>query len=73
MPTVPIDTIGAGDSFDAGFIYGFLRGWPLDRRLAFAVACGSLSTRAAGGVDAQASIAEALTMSSDMGAERRSV
>jgi len=70
MPTVPIDTIGAGDSFDAGFIYGYLRGWPLDRSLAFAVACGSLSTRAAGGVEAQASVTEALTMSTDMQAVR---
>lgn len=73
VPTIPIDTIGAGDSFDAGFIYGYLRGWPLDRSLAFAVACGSLSTRAAGGVEAQASVSEALRMSTDMRAVRRSV
>lgn len=61
--TVPIDTIGAGDSFDAGFIYGHMHGWPIERSLAFAVACGSLSTRAAGGVDAQASLDEALAAS----------
>ena len=73
MPAVPVDTIGAGDSFDAGFIYGHLKGWPLDRSLAFAVACGTLSTRAVGGVDAQPSVAEALTMSACLQAERRSV
>ena len=41
----PLDTIGAGDSFDAGYVYGFLQGWPVDRCLALAAACGSLSTR----------------------------
>jgi sugar/nucleoside kinase (ribokinase family) len=56
----PVDTIGAGDSFDAGFVYGHLQGWPVERSLAFGAACGSLSTRAAGGVDAQPSAAEAL-------------
>jgi sugar/nucleoside kinase (ribokinase family) len=71
--TVPVDTIGAGDSFDAGFVYGHLKGWPLDRSLAFAVACGTLSTRAVGGVEAQPSVAEALAMSACLQAERRSV
>ena len=56
----PVDTIGAGDSFDAGFVYGHLHDWPLRRSLAFAAACGSLSTRAAGGVDAQPRVDEAL-------------
>ena len=60
LRAVPVDTIGAGDSFDAGFVYGHLQGWPVDRSLAFAAACGSLSTRAAGGVDAQPRVAEAL-------------
>jgi sugar/nucleoside kinase (ribokinase family) len=59
------DTIGAGDSFDAGYVYGFLQGWPVGRCLAFAAACGSLSTQAAGGVDAQPEIAEALAATAD--------
>jgi sugar/nucleoside kinase (ribokinase family) len=61
----PVDTIGAGDSFDAGFVYGHLKGWPVGRSLAFAAACGSLSTRAAGGVDAQPRAAEALAASAN--------
>jgi sugar/nucleoside kinase (ribokinase family) len=73
MRAVPVDTIGAGDSFDAGFVYGHMQGWPVDRSLAFAVACGSLSTRAAGGVEAQASVAEALAASTDSRAVRLSV
>lgn len=56
----PVDTVGAGDSFDAGYLYGHLRAWSVRRSLALAVACGSLSTRAAGGVDAQPTLEEAL-------------
>jgi sugar/nucleoside kinase (ribokinase family) len=55
-----VDTTGAGDSFAAGFLAGSLRGWPLERALALAVACGSLSTRASGGVDAQPTLPEAI-------------
>jgi sugar/nucleoside kinase (ribokinase family) len=54
-----VDTVGAGDSFDAGFIYGYLNRWDLDRTLKLAVSCGSLSTRKAGGTEAQAELAEA--------------
>lgn len=60
VPVDLVDTTGAGDSFDAGFIYAYLAGWDLDRALRFAAACGSLSTRAAGGTAAQATLAEAL-------------
>ncbi|MGO8685028.1 MAG: carbohydrate kinase family protein [Thermoleophilia bacterium] len=63
LRVAPVDTIGAGDSFDAGFVYGHLQGWPVKSTLAFAVACGSLSTRASGGVDAQPSAGEALAAS----------
>jgi len=55
-----VDTTGAGDSFDAGFLYGYLNGWPLDRALRLACACGSLSTRAPGGTTGQPTLEEAL-------------
>ena len=55
-----VDTTGAGDSFDAGFLVSWLAGDPLERALAIANACGGLSTRALGGVDAQPTIDEAL-------------
>jgi sugar/nucleoside kinase (ribokinase family) len=57
-----VDAIGAGDGFDAGFLYGRLAGWTLERCLALAVACGALSTRARGGVDGQATLPEALAL-----------
>ena len=54
------DTVGAGDSFDAGFIYGVLAGFDLDKTLAFANICGSLSTRASGGIAGQPTLKEVL-------------
>lgn len=60
IPTDVVDTTGAGDSFDVGFLAARLKGWPLARCLQVAVACGSLSTRAAGGTDAQPTMEEAL-------------
>jgi sugar/nucleoside kinase (ribokinase family) len=55
-----VDTTGAGDTFDAGFIAGHLSGWPAERCLALANVCGGLSTRAAGGVAAQPTLEEAM-------------
>jgi sugar/nucleoside kinase (ribokinase family) len=55
-----IDTVGAGDSFNAGFLYGFIKQWSLTKSLQLALACGSLSTRAAGGTSAQPTLAEAI-------------
>jgi len=54
-----VDSTGAGDGFNAGFLYGFLDGRSLAEALALAVACGTLSTRAIGGVDGQATLEEA--------------
>jgi len=55
-PAVTVrDTTGAGDSFDAGYIYGLLRDLPPAERLRAACAAGALSTRGVGGVKAQAS------------------
>lgn len=46
----PVDTTGAGDNFDSGFIYGMLRGLPFGECLRCAVVAGSLSTRFPGGL-----------------------
>ncbi|MFJ2157036.1 carbohydrate kinase family protein [Streptomyces sp. NPDC087856] len=57
----PVDAVGAGDSFDAGFIAGLLNGMPLADALRLAAVCGALSTRAPGGTAAQPTWDEALT------------
>ncbi len=62
IPVKVVDTTGAGDSFDAGFVYAYLAGQDLAQTLRWACACGSLSTRAAGGTTAQATPAEVLAV-----------
>jgi sugar/nucleoside kinase (ribokinase family) len=59
-PVDVVDTTGAGDSFDAGFLAGYLAGEPVPRCVAMGVAAGSLSTRAAGGTAAQPTMTELL-------------
>lgn len=59
-PVTVVDTVGAGDCFDAGFIFGYLNGWDTRRALALAIACGSLSTSKAGGTDGQPTLDEAM-------------
>jgi len=62
-PAVDVaDTVGAGDTFDAGFLCARLQGWDVSRSLALGVACGSLSARRPGGVAGQPTLAEALTV-----------
>lgn len=60
IPVNIIDTIGAGDAFDAGFLYGYLNRWDLETSLRLGVVCGALSTQAAGGTIAQPTLNEAL-------------
>jgi sugar/nucleoside kinase (ribokinase family) len=55
----PVDTTGAGDSFDSGFIAGFLAGRPVRDCLGLGVAAGSLSTLRAGGTASQPTLLEA--------------
>jgi len=60
IPVQVADTVGAGDSFDAGFLYGYLHGWELEKSLRLACVCGALSTQKAGGTNGQPTLEEVL-------------
>lgn len=60
IPVKVVDTVGAGDSFDAGFLYGYLHNWELAKSLRLACVCGALSTQKAGGTEAQPTLEEAM-------------
>ena len=45
-----VDAIGAGDSFNAGFIFKFINGFDLDECQTFANLTGAINTTAAGGI-----------------------
>jgi sugar/nucleoside kinase (ribokinase family) len=60
IPIKVVDTVGAGDSFDAGFMAGYLNDWELEKSLRLACVCGALSTQQAGGTNGQPTLEEAL-------------
>ena len=45
----PLDTTGAGDAFDAGFVHAWLDARPVDQCLALGNACGALAVTRRGG------------------------
>jgi sugar/nucleoside kinase (ribokinase family) len=52
VPVTPVDTIGAGDSFDAGFLHACLRGATPEEATALGNVTGALSTLRPGGTEA---------------------
>lgn len=49
--TSPVDTTGAGDSFNAGYLTAMLRNATVAERLTFGNACGALTVAAIGGTN----------------------
>jgi sugar/nucleoside kinase (ribokinase family) len=57
-PVVPVvDTTGAGDAFNAGFIDAWLNGMDAGAALAAAIACGSRSVQYPGGINPSSALA----------------
>jgi sugar/nucleoside kinase (ribokinase family) len=48
----PIDAVGAGDSFNAGFLHAYLRGWSIEKCLRMGNLTGAYSTTRIGGITA---------------------
>jgi sugar/nucleoside kinase (ribokinase family) len=59
FPIEAVDTTGAGDSFNAGFLHAWLAGEPIVSCLRLGAACGALSTRGLGGTAQQPTREEA--------------
>lgn len=57
-----LDTTGAGDSFDAGFLHAWLQGLAPLQCLRWGNACGALSTRGLGGTATQGTSDEVLAL-----------
>lgn len=52
ISVTPVDTIGAGDSYNAGFLFAWLRGLPMEACATAGNITGALSTQRAGGTEA---------------------
>jgi sugar/nucleoside kinase (ribokinase family) len=52
VPVEVIDPVGAGDSFNAGFLHQYLKGADMPSSLSFANLIGAFSTTASGGTEA---------------------
>jgi sugar/nucleoside kinase (ribokinase family) len=58
LSVTPVDTTGAGDAFDAGFIYAYLQNLSLADCLRYGTVCGGLATTAPGGATAAPTLEE---------------
>ncbi len=68
FPVRPVDTTGAGDTFNASFVYGLLHDWPLKECAAFANAAAARSITEMGprsGAQGTAAVYEFMNMMKD--------
>ena len=72
-PVALVDTTGAGDNFDAGFLAGILGGADPGDAAALGVACGSISVGGIGGTGRLATAAEAALVAAGVNRRHREV
>ncbi|MFS0781576.1 sugar kinase [Bacillus sp. 1P06AnD] len=48
IPSAVVDTVGAGDGFNCGYIYGILQGWTQERTMELANRIGSMAVSVSG-------------------------
>ena len=67
VPSFPaprvVDAVGAGDSFDGAYLWGFLQGKSPRECLLLGCAAGSMNVRGAGGTSSQGNLQELLALS----------
>jgi sugar/nucleoside kinase (ribokinase family) len=68
FPVEVVDSTGAGDCFAAGFVHGYLEGWPINQTATFASAVGALSVTQRGGRSSLPSLEEVTTFMAERGA-----
>jgi sugar/nucleoside kinase (ribokinase family) len=66
LTQTPVDSTGAGDNFNAGFLVAALQGYSLRESIGLAAACGSLSTLGHGGTGVSITLAQALAAASEL-------
>jgi len=57
-----VDTTGAGDSFNAGYIYAYTKGFSSAECLEFGNACGNICVSTVGGSNADLSVDKVFEM-----------
>ncbi len=71
MPAFPVpvvDVTSAGDVFNAGILYDFLNGWPLEQTARFACACGALAVSKVGSAGIVAGVEQVEAFLAEQGA-----
>ncbi len=61
-PVTAVDSTGAGESFNAGLIYGILAGWTLERSTRLGAAVGALAVSAVGAADGITGLPDAMAL-----------
>jgi len=61
------NTLGAGDAFGAGFLYGYVKGWDLQRAARFGNACGAIVVTRHGCSSSMPGLEEAMDFANRLG------